>query len=381
MELGPSSLGKNLMIQLSKSCLTDLEKKAVLDVLDRNYLGMGQDVLNFEQQLGEFFGRPAVCVVNGTAALQLALQSCGVGLGDEVIVPSLNYVASFQAISACGAKPVACDVIPTTLTFDPEDASKRITNKTKAIMPMHYAGGVGQLEEVYKFAESNRLRVIEDAAHAFGSEYKNKKVGSFGDIVCFSFDGIKNITSGEGGCVVSNDSDLIEYIRDARLLGVHKDSDMRYCGRRSWNFDVSHQGWRYHMSNIMAAIGSQQLYRFEELAKIRKSHAKLYDKLLQNIPSIKIISQDYESIVPHIYAIRIPGLKNREELQLKMMNFGIQTGFHYQLNHKLSFYRDLEALPLPVSESLESELLTLPLHPDLIEDEIEFVVNKLVDLV
>ena len=158
------------MIRLSKSCIGDEEKIAVQKVLDGEYLGMGAEVANFEKELSIYFGRPAVCVATGTAALQLAVQACGIGQGDEVLVPTITYVASFQAISATGAKPVPCGVEESTLTLDPAEVERKITNRTKAIMPVHYSGGVGSLDEIYSLAESNGLRVIEDAAHAFGSK-------------------------------------------------------------------------------------------------------------------------------------------------------------------------------------------------------------------
>ena len=170
---------------------------------------MGTQVGEFEKELSRFFGRPAICVSTGTAALQLALQALGVGQGDEVLVQSLTYVASFQAISATGATAVCCDVDPATITLDVCDVESKITSKTKAIMPVHYAGGVGELDAIYEVAKKYNLRVIEDAAHAFGSSHKSRLVGSYGDIACFSFDGIKNITSGEGGCIVTNDTDVI----------------------------------------------------------------------------------------------------------------------------------------------------------------------------
>ena len=171
-----SSLGdlnKNKLIRLSKSCIGDAEKYAVMRVLDKEFLGMGEQVRIFEEKLSDFFGREAVCVVNGTAALHLALQACEIGIGDEVLVPSITYVASFQAITATGAIPVACDVEETSLCLDWLDAEKRITSKTRAIMPVHYSGGVGELDKIYKLAEKYKLRVVEDAAHAFGTTYKN----------------------------------------------------------------------------------------------------------------------------------------------------------------------------------------------------------------
>jgi dTDP-4-amino-4,6-dideoxygalactose transaminase len=367
----------NKIIRLSKSCIGEAEKQAILGVLDREYLGMGVEVKQFENILSEFFGRPVVCVVNGTAALHLSLQACGVGAGDEVLVPSLTYVASFQAISATGAKPVACDINEKTCLIDLVDAEQRITEKTKAMMPVHYTGGVGDLDALYKFTNKYNLRIVEDAAHAFGTTYKNKRIGSIGDIACFSFDGIKNITSGEGGCIVTDDEIILQKVRDARLLGVDKDTDKRFSGERSWDFNTTAQGWRYHMSNIMAAIGIAQLDRFPEFAKKRQKLALKYDQIIFSHPSIHPLIRDYNSVVPHIYVIRINGMKNRDKIKQNMLEKGIQVGYHYQPNHYLSYYKDNKALPLPITEKIFPELISLPLHPDLSNDDVEYVVSEL----
>ena len=374
-----ASMKPERLIRLSKSCLGEAEKKAVMGVLDRGFLGMGVEVQQFEQALTEFFDRPTVCVGNGTAALHLALQACDIDQDDEVLVPSLTYVASFQAISATGAKPVACDVDPKTVTLDWLDAESRLTPRTHAIMPVHYSGGVGDLDGIYAFAHKHDLRVIEDAAHAFGSTHNGKRVGSFGDVACFSFDGIKNITSGEGGCIVTDDPQVLQRVRDARLLGVEKDTEKRYTGQRSWEFDVTTQGWRYHMSNIMAAIGLEQLRHFDKAAVIRQARARLYDELLKHHSRIQPLPRDYATVVPHIYAVRITGLKDRKILQSQLLEHGIQTGIHYQPNHYLSLYQYPNAAPLPVTEAIYPEMITLPLHPELSEDDVRFIVSLLIE--
>lgn len=364
------------MIRLSKSCLGKNEINAVVKVLRKEHLGMGSEVQKFEEKLSKFFGRPVVCVVNGTAALHLALQACKIGAGDEVLVQSLTYVASFQAISATGATPVACDIDPETLTLDWRDAEKRLTKKTKAVMPVHYAGGVGDLEGIYRFAKRNGLRVIEDAAHAFGTVYKGKKVGSFGDISCFSFDGIKNITSGEGGCIVTNDKKVLESTRDTRLLGVQKDTAKRFLGKRSWEFQVKEQGWRYHMSNIMAAIGIQQLKKRAFLAKKRQKLAKYYDQILKNAFNIKRIHHNYKHIVPHIYVVQIKNAKKRASIRKKLEQQKIQTGIHWLPNHKIKFFLR-HGKPLQQTEKIYHNILTLPLHPDLNQTNIKYICKKL----
>ena len=235
-------------------------------------------------------------------------------------------------------------------------------------------------KQLCRFIKYN-LRVVEDAAHAFGTTYKDKRIGSFGDIACFSFDGIKNITSGEGGCIVTDDVEILQTIKDARLLGVEKDTDKRYSGDRSWDFNTTAQGWRYHMSNIMAAIGLAQLKRFPEFAKKRQELAKNYDQLFSNHPLIKPFPRDYNTVVPHIYVVRIKGMKNRKEIQQKMLEKGIQVGYHYQPNHWLSYYENDNLLPLPVTEKVFPELMSLPLHPDVLDKDVEYIVNELIEIV
>ncbi|MDA9937648.1 DegT/DnrJ/EryC1/StrS aminotransferase family protein [bacterium] len=364
-------------IRLSKSCIGEAEKLAVNRVLDRGFFGMGQEVKDFEAALTEFFGRPAVCVVNGTAALHLGLQAAGIKQGDEVLVQSLTYVASFQAIAATGARPISCDVLASTLGIDLSDAKRKLTSRTKAIMPVHYAGGVGELDAIYDFADTHGLRVIEDAAHAFGSTYKGKKVGALGDIACFSFDGIKNITSGEGGCVVTDDPIILERVRDARLLGVERDTDKRFSGERSWDPDVHYQGWRYHMSDIMAAIGKEQLKNFDFHKNRRQELAKCYAAHMSEIPSISIFKHDYDNVVPHIFVILLGEATNRGHLIKFLGENGIPAGIHYKPNHLLSYFSSNSAETLPVTDMLYPRLLTLPLHPELDKKTVELVAGIL----
>ena len=369
-------LNKQELIRLSKSDISHKEIKSVVGVLKKGFLGMGDEVKEFELKLSNYLGREVVCVVNGTAALQLALQACNIGSGDEVLVPSLTYVASYQAIIATGAKPVSCDVDKEELIIDISDAKNKITNKTKAIMPVFFSGGVGNLEALYLFANNNKLRVIEDAAHAFGSKYKNKLIGSFGDITCFSFDGIKNITSGEGGCIVTNDKNAAKKLKDSRLLGVEKDTENRYLGKRSWEFDVTEIGWRYHMSNIMASIGISQLERLNNFSKKRQKLAKKYDKIFKNNKYIFPLKRDYDNIVPHIYVVKIKGLISKKELRESMLELNIETGSHYQPNHLLTLFSS--SGDCPNTEEISKELISLPLHTSLSLKQIEYVAESLI---
>lgn len=361
-------------IRLSKSCISQEEIDAVTDVLKREYLGMGQDVHKFEDDLREFFGGRDVTLVNtGTAALHLALQGAGVKEGDEVLVQSLTYVACFQAIRATGGVPVACEVDDDTLTIDLKDAEAKLTPKTKAIMPVHYAGQCGNLDAVYEFAEKHHLRVIEDASHAFGTTYKDRKIGSFGDIVCISMDGIKNITSGEGGMIITDDSICQKVVKDARLLSVQNDTDSRFKGTRTWVFDVDQQGWRYHMSNIMAAIGYTQLKKFPKFKEIRQRLAKIYQQELVNLDGIKIIPCNYAEVVPHIFVIRVTNGK-RDEVKQYLNDNGVATGMHYRPNHLLSLFAgNQDNATLKHTDKIYEQLITLPLHADMSEEDVKYV--------
>ena len=261
---------------------------------------------------------------------------------------------------------------PNTLFIDIEDVKRRLRPDTKAIIPVHYASQSIGLAELRAFALENKLRLIEDAAQAFGCMDEFGKVGSSGDIICFSFDGIKNITAGEGGCIVSSDNRLLQNARDIRLLGIQKDSDKRAIGQRSWDFEVKRQGYRYHMSNINAAIGLTQLSRIEEFAQKRRNIANRYVKLLESIPQVKVIYNDFNKIIPHLFVVKVC---KRDELRQFLTDMGVETGIHYKPNHLLNFFES--GYRLPATENIYTELLSLPCHVDLTSDNIDFVVNKI----
>jgi dTDP-4-amino-4,6-dideoxygalactose transaminase len=359
-------------IRLARSVVGAAETAALARVIERGYLAMGEEVQAFERELGAFLGttRDVMCVATGTAALHLALHACDIGPGDEVLVPSLTYIATFQAISATGATPVACDVRPDTAWLDVEDAARRVSRRTKAIMPVHYAGGTGDLDAVRGLADAHGLRVIEDAAQAFGCHYRGTPIGAAGDIVCFSFDGIKNITSGEGGAVVTGDRTVADRIKDARLLAIQKDTDKRYAGLRSWEFDVVDQGWRYHMSNLCAAIGRVQLGRFaDEFRPKRLAMAARYRDLFSDVPGVRMLDIDYgeHATVPFSFHVFIEHGR-RDEVLETLLAAGIECGIHYKPNHLLTKYGG-GAVSLPVAERLHREVLAIPFHPGLTDDD------------
>jgi dTDP-4-amino-4,6-dideoxygalactose transaminase len=355
------------MIRLSKSIVGKKESSAVSKVIANGYLGMGNETMLFEEEIADFIGvnRTSVCTVNtGTSALHLACQFL-FNEADEVLVPSITYVASHQAIATSGATPISVEVNLKDGLIDLNDAKKRITKNTKGMMYVHYGSNTGDLDKVEEFCKSNNLKLIHDAAHSFGCSYKNKKVGFKNGVYCFSFDGIKNITSGEGGCIISNNLNLINFCNDARLLGVQKDTEMRFQGKRSYNFDVTHEGYRYHLSNINSAIGRVQLERFQsEFKEKRQRIYKTYLDFFKNIKNIENLYSDTNcDIVPHIMPVLFKSIELKKSAEYHLKEKNIQFGYHYFPNHLLTKFKTNYSLP--VSEDFHNRQLTLPLHPGL----------------
>jgi len=368
------------MIKVSQSSISKFEIESVKKVLKHQFLGMGPEVKKFEDLLKKFFNRNVCCFNSGTAALQIALQSCGIGKGDEVLVPCITYVATYQAVSATGAKPILCDINTKSLDISLEDAKRKLTKKTKAIIPVHFSGHPCNLKNIYKFSKIKKIKVIEDSAHAFGSIYNKKKIGSQGYINCFSFDGIKNITSGEGGCLVTNDKKIIEKARVYRALGVINETELRYKKKKKWNYNVKDQGWRYHMSDINAAIGIAQLKRFTELASKRQAIAKKYDDYFKKYKDlVTVFSRDYKKEVPHIYCLIINKPINRNYLRSELLYKNIETGVHYKPGYYLDYYKSDKKF-FPNCEKVQKKIITLPLHPGLTNNDIKKITKTLLNL-
>ena len=338
-------------------------------------LGMGRFVNAFESLLSSYFNSNVVCVSSGTSALHLALESLNLPPSSHVLVPSLTYVATFQSITAAGLIPLPVDIDPDTGNMSQMTLEKVFSDKCKAVVPVLYAGDSKHYRNILNWAKKKSLRVVCDAAHAFGSTDKGQLIGSFGDITCFSFDGIKNITSGEGGCIVSKEIDFIDLVKDKRLLAVHKDTDMRYLNKRSWEFDVYTQGWRYHMSNINASIGITQFHRRSKFFNKRRSLARYYDQLLDNSLIVTPFLRDYSQVVPHIYPVLINQDIDRDSLRKYMIDRGVQIGIHYKPNHILTFFKNNN--DLVHTEKIYPRLISLPLHTLLTFRQIRYITSIL----
>jgi dTDP-4-amino-4,6-dideoxygalactose transaminase len=365
------------MIAVSRGCLGAEELAAVREAFDLGYFGMASKVLEFEEAVRKYLGAPYVITTNNcTSALHVAVDALGIGKGDEVITPSLTFIGAFQAISATGATPVPVDVYPDTLLINIEDVKRKITPRTKAIMPVHYAGNPCNLDALAEIAKEHKIRIIEDAAHAFGSYYKGKKIGSFGDILCFSFDSIKNITCGEGGAVICFDAALADILRQKRLCGMKRPGQ----GSSKWKervpfVEVNMQGYRYHMSNINASIGLAQLKKIDSFIARRREICHRYDSAFKNIPGISCLPINYDNVAPHIYVIKVKnGLRNKLIEYLK--NLDIETGINYVPNHLHRFYAR-KNVSLPVTEQAFQEILTIPLHCGLSDSDVDKVIKSI----
>ena len=345
--------------------------------LERGYYGHAEKVVEFEGALAHFLGVEAwqvICVSSGTAALHLAVEVTGRAGRPDVLVPSLTFAASFQAVVAGGGCPVACDVTRGGLNIDPVDVERRITDRIGAIMPMHYGGDPGGFDELLLVARANGLTVIEDGAHAFGSSLGGRMIGSFGDVTCFSFDSIKTITCGEGGAMVVRDRDVGELCRSKRLLGMVRESPAHQGGpTRIMTYDVVTKGWRYHMSNLNAHLGLVQLARAPEFIERRRQVCLRYQEAFSGIDDLQTIDTDYDSVAPFLYTMMI-NVRRRDELRDFLKNDGIESSVAYPPSHLLSLFKTGEVLPN--TESAFGRLINLPLHCNLSDEDVDEVIRS-----
>jgi perosamine synthetase len=363
------------MLQAHRPSIGSEELEEVRKVFETGWLGMGSQVIEFENMIKDYLGARNVVAVNtGTTALHIALDAYGIGPGDEVITPSLTFCAGIQGVISLGATPVFCEVDPDTLNIDLTDMEKRITPRTKAIMPVHYCGYPCDMDRLLGIAREKKIVVIEDAAHAFGSTYKGKKIGSIGDAACFSFDPIKNFTCGEGGAVVLSDDGIAEEIRRKRALGISKDSWQRQKKVQSWYYEVVTQGYRYHMSNINAAIGIAQLRKLDRFIARRKAIVKRYNDAFQEIGDIRMLKWELREMAPFMYILRVAG-DRRDEMMDFLASKGVASGVHYIPNHLQPFFSKYST-ELPATEKVWKEIITIPLFYDMTDDDVELVIRS-----
>ena len=364
-------------IPVFEPCTGDDTLQHLKEALDVGWLGMGATTQDFERRISDYLGlngRFVVATNTGTSALHIALRAAGVGPGDEVITPSFNYVADHQAIRMAGAEVVMCDICNDTLGIDVDKAAGLVTDRTRAIIPLHFAGIPCDIAGVYKLAKESSLRVIEDAMHAFGTRIDGRSIGSFGDISCFSFDPVKIITSIDGGCVIVDSESEYHKLRQLRILGVDKDTTERYKNRRAWDYDVVSEGYRYHLTNIMAAVGVSQIKRVDEFIASRQRVCRAYNAEFSDIPEVTTPRSNFADISPFIYSLRIHDGR-REALIAHLQRHGIDTGIHFVPVHRHRQFSRAHHGELSVTEKVADEVLTLPLHSNMSDEVVDRVIS------
>jgi dTDP-4-amino-4,6-dideoxygalactose transaminase len=352
----------------------DFEESAVVqDVLNSGWLTMGGVTQKFETDFAAYVGaKHAIAVTNGTAALHLACLVAGLGPGDEAIVPSLTFVATANAIRYVGATPRFADITsPSDLNVSPDSIKRLISQRTQAIIVVHYGGYPCEMEEILKLARNNNLVVIEDAAHAVGAELSQRGLGTWGDVGCFSFFSNKNLTTGEGGMVVTNDNEIAEKLRLLRSHGMTSLTWDRHKGH-AWSYDVVALGYNYRLDEVRSAIGCAQLAKVEKNNEWRRYLTKMYrDALQELVPQVGLPFCNHAGKTSaHLMPILLPLSIEREIFMRRMKEKGIQTSIHYPPIHSFTAYKDGNILELPITEEVANREVTLPLYPTLTDDHV-----------
>lgn len=370
----------NWIVPLSDIKFGEEEKNAVQQVLDSGWLTMGSVTQKFEDEFKRYTGtKHAFAISNATVALHMACLALGIGPGDEVIVPSLTFVATANAVRYVGATPVFADINgENDLTISLSSIQKLANHRTKAIIVMHYGGYTCDMTGILAWARSQHIPVIEDAAHAVGSYLDGKHLGTLGAAGCFSFFSNKNLSTGEGGMVVTNDDALGEQFRLLRSHGMTSLTWDRHQGH-AWSYDVVSLGYNYRIDEIRSALGREQLKKLDSFNKRRREITSLYRDFLNNlVPEIVIPFKDHPGIsAHHIMPIILPKGSDRLKFMEGMKENGIQTSIHYPPIHTFtSFATEVRKVPhLPVTEDIARREVTLPLYPLLTDMQVELVAH------
>ena len=360
--------------------ITKNDKHVVLNALNSSLLTDGPKLRKFESIFAKFTGAKfAVGVSNGTAALHLSLKSLGIGKGDEVIIPDLTFVATASSVLLTGATPVLADV-DDDLNISIQSIKESITSRTKAIIPVHFAGKSCKIKEVSSIARKNNVSIIEDCAHAIGARINKKHVGTFGQLGCFSFYPTKNFTTIEGGMVITNSKKIADFVRAARNHGISKTLVSRFSNGKPWDYDIQNTGYNYRLDEIRAALGINQMKRIGKMNHLRKKAANYYTKKLENVEGIIVPNESNSAEhVHHLYVIRITrkyGI-TRDVLFQKLLRDGIRTSVHYKPLHKFTAIKKIAKKfnSLSSSKYVYSQILSLPIYPSISKKQQDLVIS------
>jgi len=365
------------------------EIKEVVDTLKLGWITTGPKVKKFEEKFAEYIGSQYATAINScTAALHLALEAIGLKEGDEVIIPTMTFTATGEVITYFKAKPVLVDCEKDTLLMNVNEIRKKINRKTKAIIPVHYAGQPCDMDEIISIANNHKLKVIEDAAHSLPTKYKGKMIGTIGDITCFSFYATKTITTGEGGMACTENHEFANRMKIMSLHGISKDAWKRYTAEGSWYYEVVEAGYKYNMTDIAAALGIAQLKKCNEFYQKRKQIAHKYTHAFKEFPLIKIpVVKEYGTHAWHLYVIQLnlEMLKiNRAQFIEKMKENGIGCSVHFIPLHLHSYYKNtfgFKPKDFPVASYVYERFVSLPIYPKMTDEDVDYVIDNVIKII
>lgn len=364
------------------------EKKELLSTLDSGWVTLGPKVAQFEEEFAKYVGaKYAVAVSSCTAALHLSAVAAGISEGDEVITTPFTFAATSNVLFHVGAKPVFVDIDEKTFNIDVSKIEAKITSKTRAIMPVHYGGQPAEMDKLLSLAKKYNLKVIEDAAHAIGTEYKSKKIGSIGDLTCFSFHPIKNMSTGDGGMITTNNQKYAEKLVMLRLHGMSKEAWKRHTKAGSWKYDIILAGFKYNMTDIQAALGIHQLRKLDSFIIRRESYAQIYDQLLGKIAEITLpyVGKNIRH-ARNLYTIMVDTSKlriNRDTLVEKLKEANIGVSVYFIPLYYFSYYQKLgyKKTSLPITNSVYQKIISLPLYPKMKSSDVYYICKILAKLI
>jgi dTDP-4-amino-4,6-dideoxygalactose transaminase len=372
-------------VPFHRPSLDQAEIDAVVDTLRSGWLTMGPKTRAFEETFAPAVGaQHGVAVSSATAGLHLGINAFDVGPGDEVLVPTLTFAATGATVLHAGARVRLVDCEPDTLNLSAADAERKCGPHTKAIVPVHFAGHPCEMDDIHALARARGLRVMEDAAHALPARYRGKMVGSLSELTVFSFYATKNLTTGEGGMVTTDDVELADRIRCRRLHGMTRDAWKRYSAEGSWRYDVSYPGFKYNMTDLNAAIGLVQLERLPELQRCRRALVDRYFAALSDVDEVELpTSRAHVEHAWHLFIVRVRPERlriSRDEVIVRLNEAGIGTSVHFIPLHEHSYYRDVLGCrgdEVPVADAEWERIISLPLFPSMHVTDVDRVADTL----
>ncbi len=375
-------------IPYGRQAIDTADIREVVKILKSDWLTQGPKIKEFEDALCKYTGaKYAVAVSSGTAALHIACLSAGIGHRDEVIISPITFAASANSVLYCGGKPVFSDIQEDTVNINPLEIRKKISGKTRALMPVHFAGHPCDMEEIGGIARKYNLAVIEDACHALGAEYKGSKIGAckYSDMTVFSFHPVKSITTGEGGAVLTNSKSFYEKLLGLRAHGITKDfNKFKKKGAGFWHYEMQELGFNYRITDFQCALGLSQLKKLDSFIKRRREIRDIYNEALKMVSGLVLpVEKEYVHSSWHIYCLRLKNSAMQKKVYEGLRNSGILAQVHYIPVYRHPYYSNLpdyKGVKCPLAEKYYSLAVTLPLFPGLTVPEIKYVISKVKEL-